>query len=34
MHEKVLGFQFHPEKSSAIGNKLIKEISNWGMSEN
>jgi len=34
MHGKVLGFQFHPEKSSTIGNKLIKEISNWGMSEN
>jgi glutamine amidotransferase len=27
--KKVLGFQFHPEKSSFIGSELIKDISNW-----
>lgn len=31
---KVLGFQFHPEKSSIIGNELIKDILKWAMSEN
>jgi glutamine amidotransferase len=34
MNGRVLGFQFHPEKSSAIGAQLIKEISNWGLNEN
>ena len=33
-HGKVLGFQFHPEKSSNIGNDLIKDISNWSVHEN
>jgi len=32
-HANVLGFQFHPEKSSTIGNKLIQDISNWSMNE-
>jgi glutamine amidotransferase len=33
-HANVLGFQFHPEKSSFIGNELIVDISKWAMSEN
>jgi len=30
---KVMGFQFHPEKSSTIGHELIQDISNWGLRE-
>jgi len=29
----VMGFQFHPEKSSTIGQELIQDISNWGLHE-
>lgn len=32
-HESVLGFQFHPEKSSNIGNELIREIIEWSLNE-
>jgi glutamine amidotransferase len=31
---KVLGFQFHPEKSSNIGFELVNDISNWALNEN
>jgi glutamine amidotransferase len=30
---EIIGFQFHPEKSSQIGISLIKEIIDWGLSE-
>jgi len=29
----ILGFQFHPEKSSKIGATLIRDILNWGFHE-
>jgi glutamine amidotransferase len=32
-HHSVMGFQFHPEKSSNIGNELIQEIIEWGFYE-
>lgn len=32
-HESVMGFQFHPEKSSNIGNELIQEVIEWGLYE-
>ncbi len=32
-HESVMGFQFHPEKSSKIGNELIREIIAWALYE-
>ena len=32
--KKVLGFQFHPEKSSSIGAELITDISSWVKNEN
>ena len=32
-HQSVIGFQFHPEKSSNIGNELIREIIEWGIYE-
>jgi glutamine amidotransferase len=32
-HGSVMGFQFHPEKSSNIGNDLIREIIEWGLRE-
>ena len=32
-HKSVSGFQFHPEKSSNIGNELIQEIIGWGLYE-
>lgn len=32
-HGRVLGFQFHPEKSSTIGSNLIRDISRWGLDE-
>jgi glutamine amidotransferase len=32
-NEQVLGFQFHPEKSSIAGAQLIRESMNWARSE-
>lgn len=32
-HKSVTGFQFHPEKSSNIGNELIQDIIKWGLYE-
>lgn len=30
---KILGFQFHPEKSSHAGSKLMREVINWSKNE-
>lgn len=30
---RVLGFQFHPEKSGSVGLKLIKEVIHWAANE-
>lgn len=32
-HKSAMGFQFHPEKSSNIGNELIREIIEWSLHE-
>lgn len=33
MHNKTIGFQFHPEKSSHIGNKLLQEVIRCSLSQ-
>ena len=30
---RIIAFQFHPEKSSEVGSRLISEILEWGLSE-
>jgi glutamine amidotransferase len=30
---RIIAFQFHPEKSSKVGSRLISEIFEWGLSE-
>ena len=32
--DRVIGFQFHPEKSSSIGRSLLKDVLDWSRVEN
>lgn len=33
-NDRAIGFQFHPEKSSTIGRKLLKDVLEWSRDEN
>ena len=33
LNQNILGFQFHPEKSGAIGRKLLREVISWAKDE-